>query len=90
MRLSRITLENFRNIPLAELTLDGRQQFLLGQNGQGKTNLLEAVGYLTALRSFRTSDQRLLDAPHSDKRDPCSRRAAWVTSALPRAGNRSR
>jgi DNA replication and repair protein RecF len=60
MRLSRITLENFRNIPLAELTLDGRQQFLIGPNGQGKTNLLEAVGYLTALRSFRTSDQRLL------------------------------
>lgn len=60
MRLSRITLENFRNIPLAELTFDGRQQFLVGQNGQGKTNLLEAVGYLTALRSFRTSDQRLL------------------------------
>jgi len=60
MRLSRITLENFRNIPLAELTFEGRQQFLIGQNGQGKTNLLEAVGYLTALRSFRTSDQRLL------------------------------
>ena len=60
MRLSRITLENFRNISLAELTFDGRQQFFIGQNGQGKTNLLEAVGYLTALRSFRTSDQRLL------------------------------
>ena len=60
MRLSRITLENFRNIPLAELTFEGRQQFFVGQNGQGKTNLLEAVGYLTALRSFRTSDQGLL------------------------------
>ncbi len=60
MRLCRITLEHFRNIPLAELTFDGRQQFFMGQNGQGKTNLLEAVGYLTALRSFRTSDQRLL------------------------------
>lgn len=60
MRLSRITLENFRNILLAELTFEGRQHFLLGPNGQGKTNLLEAIGYLTALRSFRTSDQRLL------------------------------
>jgi DNA replication and repair protein RecF len=60
MRLSRITLDHFRNIPLAELTLVGRQQFFIGQNGQGKTNLLEAVSYLTALRSFRTSDQRLL------------------------------
>jgi DNA replication and repair protein RecF len=57
MRLSRITLEHFRNIPLAELTFEGRQQFFVGPNGQGKTNLLEAVGYLTALRSFRTSEQ---------------------------------
>ena len=62
MRLSRITLGHFRNIPLAELTFDGRQHFFYGPNGQGKTNFLEAVGYLTALRSFRTSDQRLLIA----------------------------
>lgn len=60
MRLNRITLENFRNIVLSELTFEGRQHFFLGANGQGKTNLLEAVGYLTALRSFRTSDQTLL------------------------------
>lgn len=60
MHLSRITLEHFRNIPLAELIFVGRQQFFIGQNGQGKTNLLEAVSYLTALRSFRTSDQGLL------------------------------
>jgi DNA replication and repair protein RecF len=60
MRLSRITLENFRNIALTELSFEGRQHFFLGANGQGKTNLLEAIGYLTALRSFRTSDQNLL------------------------------
>ncbi|MFT3782464.1 MAG: DNA replication/repair protein RecF [Nibricoccus sp.] len=60
MRVSRITLENFRNIVLAELTFEGRQHFFLGPNGQGKTNLLEAIGYLTALRSFRTSDHSIL------------------------------
>ncbi len=37
--------------PLTELNLSGRQQFLVGANGQGKTNLLEAVGFVTALRS---------------------------------------
>ena len=42
MRLSRITLEHFRNIPLTELTLVGRQQFFIGQNVQGKTNLTDA------------------------------------------------
>jgi len=40
--------------------LHGRQQFFVGANGQGKTNLLEAVGFLTALRSFRTTDNRVL------------------------------
>lgn len=60
MRLRRITLQNFRNIRLAELELSGRQQFLIGANGQGKTALVEAAGFLTALRSFRAADNRLL------------------------------
>jgi DNA replication and repair protein RecF len=62
MRLHRLTLQNFRNISLTQLALTGRLQFFVGANGQGKTNLLEAVGCLTALRSFRTADQKLLIA----------------------------
>jgi DNA replication and repair protein RecF len=62
MRIRRITLQNFRNIALAELEFRGRQQFFAGANGQGKTNLLEAVGFITALRSFRTTDTKLLIA----------------------------
>ena len=62
MRLRRLTLQNLRNIPLAEFSFSGRQQFFVGQNGQGKTNLLEAVGFVTALRSFRTADTSLLIA----------------------------
>lgn len=60
MRLRRITLENFRNIAFAELTFGGRQQFLTGRNGQGKTNLVEAAGFVGALRSFRAADARVL------------------------------
>ena len=62
MRLRRLTLQNFRNIPLTQLALTGRRQFFVGANGQGKTNLLVAVGCLTALRSFRTADPKLLIA----------------------------
>lgn len=62
MRLRSITLQHFRNIPFATLALRGRQQYLLGTNGQGKTNLLEAAGFITALRSFRTPDAKLLPA----------------------------
>jgi len=60
MRLRKLTLRHFRNIGFAALTLSGRQQFFVGANGQGKTNLLEAAGFLTALRSFRATDNKLL------------------------------
>jgi DNA replication and repair protein RecF len=60
MRLCSLTVRHFRNIPLATLALRGRQQFFVGANGQGKTNLLEAAGFITALRSFRTTDPKLL------------------------------
>lgn len=43
---------------LARLEFDGRRQFFLGPNGQGKTNLLEAAGLLGALRSFRGAEPR--------------------------------
>lgn len=60
MRLKKITLRHFRNVGFASLEFAGRQQFLAGANGQGKTNLLEAAGFITALRSFRATDNRLL------------------------------
>jgi DNA replication and repair protein RecF len=60
MRLRKITLRHFRNVGFAALEFTGRQHFLVGANGQGKTNLLEAAGFLTALRSFRAADNKLL------------------------------
>jgi DNA replication and repair protein RecF len=58
MRLRRLTVQNWRNVGLASLAFEGRQHFLVGANGQGKTSLLEAAGFLTALRSFRTIEAR--------------------------------
>lgn len=43
-------------MPLAGLNLKGDSVFILGGNGMGKTSLLEAMGLVSALRSFRTSD----------------------------------
>jgi len=62
MRLRKLTVQNWRNVALASLAFDGRLQFLVGANGQGKTSLLEAAGFLTALRSFRTADARAVIA----------------------------
>jgi DNA replication and repair protein RecF len=58
MLIRRLTLSHFRNVPLATLDFQGARQCLVGANGQGKSNLLEAAGCLTALRSFRTPDSR--------------------------------
>jgi DNA replication and repair protein RecF len=60
MRIAAIGLQNFRNVAAARLEFSGRLQFLVGANGQGKTNLLEAAGFITALRSFRSTDQSSL------------------------------
>jgi DNA replication and repair protein RecF len=54
MRFLNLRLQNFRNVEFAELPLGNARNFLLGANGQGKSNLLEALGLATALRSFRT------------------------------------
>lgn len=62
MQLRRIALQHYRNIAWAELDLAGCCTAFVGGNAQGKTNLLEAVGLLTALRSFRQGDNRLLIA----------------------------
>ncbi len=60
MRFQTIRLQDFRNVEFAELDLSARRSFLLGRNGQGKSNMLEALGLVTALRSFRTQNMGAL------------------------------
>ncbi len=48
-------LDRFRNLGRQKVQLHPRYNLFLGQNGQGKTNFLEAVGYLGSLRSFRAA-----------------------------------
>lgn len=56
--LTRIVLRDFRNYVSAELAFDNSKNILVGHNGQGKTNLLEAIFFLSMLRSFRTGQIR--------------------------------
>ena len=51
--ISRLHLRHFRNYTSLRLRLVPGVNLLLGGNGQGKTNVLEAVSYLALLRSFR-------------------------------------
>lgn len=57
MKVTGISLQHYRNIELARLQFDpARPTFFVGANGQGKSNLLEALGMVTAIRSFRTHE----------------------------------
>ena len=62
MGLLALRLTDFRNIRSLRLDLDGRDVFLVGDNGQGKTNFLEAVYMLCYGASFRTRNDRDLIA----------------------------
>ena len=53
MRLLALSLENYRNIASARLVPGPELTVICGNNGQGKTNLLEAVWLLTGGKSFR-------------------------------------
>lgn len=55
MHLTRLTLEHFRNYEKQDLPLAPGAVLLLGENAQGKTNLLEAVALLATGRSERAS-----------------------------------
>ncbi len=52
-RLERISIAGFRNHARLDLTLDGRNVAVIGANGIGKTNLLEAISLLAPGRGLR-------------------------------------
>jgi DNA replication and repair protein RecF len=55
VRVSRLRLEAFRNHSSTDVTLDKGVSVFVGNNGQGKTNIVESLGYLSTLSSHRVS-----------------------------------
>lgn len=61
MRVAHLSLTNFRNYAAAEVPFEAGPNLFVGRNGQGKTNLIESLGYLSTLGSHRVStDQALI------------------------------
>ncbi len=58
MRIDRLELEGFRNYVLQSVRFDPRCSVICGENAQGKTNLLEALVYLSRGRSPRARNDR--------------------------------
>ena len=61
MHVARLSLTDYRNYRSAELAFEPGPTVIVGRNGQGKTNLVESIGYLATLGSHRvSSDQALI------------------------------
>jgi DNA replication and repair protein RecF len=59
VHVRHLSLVDFRSYPAAEVGLEPGVTAFVGPNGQGKTNLVEAIGYLATLGSHRVA----VDAP---------------------------
>lgn len=66
MHLTRLTLENYRNLAPQTLDFHPQTNLISGQNGSGKTALLEALYTLGRGKSFRETQTRHIIAHHHD------------------------
>ena len=62
MFLKHFIAQNYRNLQQFEVDFDPNVNIFIGQNAQGKTNLLEAIYFLALTRSHRTSNDKELIA----------------------------
>lgn len=60
MILERLALTNFRTYQKLELEFDPRVNLITGNNASGKTNLAEAIHFLSLARSWRTQEEKNL------------------------------
>ena len=60
MFMKRLQLKNFRNYKELDISFDDKVNVIIGENAQGKTNLLEAIYLLAFTKSYRTINDREL------------------------------
>lgn len=58
--MTQLSLTDFRNYESAELSLSPGPHLFVGRNGQGKTNLVESLGYLSTLSSHRVANDQAM------------------------------
>ena len=60
MKIINLKLYNFRNYETLNLEFSNKQNIIIGQNGSGKTNIVEAIYVLAITKSFRGSLDKVL------------------------------
>ncbi len=67
MHVAHLSLHNFRSYPEVDVELGAGVTAFIGRNGQGKTNLVEAIDYLARLTSHRVASDAPLVRHGSDQ-----------------------
>ena len=91
MKLRNLWLRDFRSYGELELALPEGLTCVIGQNGIGKTNVLEAIGYLIYLKSFRGADNPTMVAIGADRafvrgEGTSKGRELLIEAEIPRSG----
>ena len=60
MILEKLSIDNFKNIAEARLEFSPKANCLLGNNGMGKSNLLDAIYYMSFCKSFNGVQDAML------------------------------
>ena len=68
MRASELSLYNFRNYENEKISFGDEVNIIYGDNGMGKTNILEAVYYFSYGRSFRSSGREIIKDGEKESR----------------------
>lgn len=68
MKLEKISLYKFRNYDKQDVILNKGVNFFVGNNGSGKTNLLEAIYFLALAKSYKTNETNLIKYEHKFSR----------------------
>ncbi|NED95460.1 DNA replication/repair protein RecF [Phytoactinopolyspora alkaliphila] len=100
MYVAHLSLVDFRSYAEVELPLTGGATAFIGPNGQGKTNLVEAVGYLATLSSHRVAqdaplvrlgaERAIVRASVASATEPANRPSLIEIEITPGKANRAR
>ena len=66
MQILNLKLLNFRNYEKLELEFDPSMNIIIGKNGMGKTNIVEAIYVLAFTKSFRGSKEEVIIRNNAD------------------------
>lgn len=60
MYITKLELINFRNYEHIKLTFNQKENLIVGKNGVGKTNILEAINLISSAKSFKKNDDDIM------------------------------